>query len=128
MNTDSNQSVLERLASSQLYKDYERAFNEATGLPISLRPVESWQLPHHGKRFENPFCALMAEKSRTCAACLQVQEKISQAATHEPKTLTCRFGLCDTAVPVRMGERLIGFLEEHDQRRHDGHFDHRCLG
>jgi AraC-like DNA-binding protein len=102
--------VIETLTGSKIYQDYERAFSEATGLPVALRPVESWQLPLHGKRFENPFCALMAQKSRACAACLQVQQRLSESAGHEPQTVTCPAGLCDIAIPVRMGEQLIGFL------------------
>lgn len=102
--------LIEKLVASKLYQDYERAFSDATGLPVALRPVESWQLPHHGQRHENEFCAMLAEKSRTCAACLQLQEKLAQAAHDGPATLACRFGLCDTAVPVRVGKRLVGFL------------------
>lgn len=103
-------NLIEALVGSNIYQEYERAFSEATGLPVSLRSVESWQLPHHGKRFENPFCALLAQKSRACAACLQVQQELSETATFEPKTLICAAGLCDVAVPVRMGEQLVGFL------------------
>jgi AraC-like DNA-binding protein len=102
--------LIEALVNSKIYQDYERAFSEATGLPVALRSVESWQLPHHGKKFENPFCAMLAQKSRACAACLQVQQKLSETATTEPQTVTCPMGLCDIAIPVRMGEQLIGFL------------------
>jgi AraC-like DNA-binding protein/ligand-binding sensor protein len=109
MNATKNLS--EVLASSKLYQDYERAFCETTGLPVTLRPVESWQLPHHDRRNENPFCALMAQKSRSCAACLQVQQQLADQAKYEPGTVVCHFGLCDTAVPVRLGEKLVGFLQ-----------------
>src|SRR5207249_10663534 len=109
MNDKAN--TIEKLANSKLYKDYERAFSETTQLPVTLRPVESWQLPHHGKQRESPFCSLMAQKSRSCAACLQTQEKLSQAAQREPASITCPHGLTDTAVPVRAGERTIGFLQ-----------------
>jgi len=102
--------LIEPLAGSKIYQDYERAFSEMTGLPMMLRSVESWQLPHHNKKFENPFCGMLAEKSRACAACLQTQQKLSETATHEAKTVTCQAGLCDIAVPVRMGDQLIGFL------------------
>jgi AraC-like DNA-binding protein len=102
--------LIEALAGSKIYQDYERAFSEATGLPVALRSVESWQLPHHGKKFENPFCGMLAQKSRSCAACLQTQQQLSETAKHEAKTVTCPAGLCDTAVPVRMGDQLIGFL------------------
>src|SRR3954471_11651610 len=104
-------TLAEALSSSKIYQDYERAFSEATGMPVALRPVESWQLPHHGKRNENPFCQMMSQKSRACSACLQVQEALSQTATLEAQTITCPVGMCDTAVPVRLGDRLIGFLQ-----------------
>src|SRR5574342_214963 len=91
--------VIETLTNSRLYQDYERAFSETTGLPVALRPVESWQLPHHGKRKENPFCARIADTSRSCAACLQVQQKLAETAKEQPQTVACPFGLSDTAVP-----------------------------
>lgn len=106
-----NQNIVNALASSEMYREYERAFTETTGLPMAFRPVESWQLPLHNKRKESPFCALMAQKSRACAACLQMQQKLSEAATHEAQTLNCVHGLCDTAVPVRLGDRVLGFLQ-----------------
>ena len=102
--------LAEVLSSSKIYQDYEGAFSEATGLPMTLRPVESWQLPHHGRRNENPFCAMLATKSRACAACLQVQQKLSESARYEPGSETCQVGMCDSAVPVRLGEKLVGFL------------------
>src|ERR1043166_7464268 len=63
-------ALVEAMVNSKIYQDYESAFSEATGLPVALRPVESWQLPHHGKRNENPFCQMMSQKSRACGACL----------------------------------------------------------
>ncbi len=103
-------ALIETLAGSKIYQDYERAFSEATGLPVALRPVESWQLPKYARRFENPLCALLGQKSRACAACLQTQQQLTKTATHTPQTVTCQAGLCDSAVPVRMGGELIGFL------------------
>lgn len=113
-----NETLIKRLANSQLYQDYERAFTDATGLPVSLRPIETWQLPLHGRRGENPFCAIMANQSRTCAACLQMQEALGQAAMRDPATITCDYGLCETAVPVKLGEETIGFLQTGQVMRH----------
>src|SRR5215207_8902736 len=97
-----NGHLLETLTRSEMFKDYERAYNETTGMPVTLRPVETWQLPLHGKRRENPFCAMMAEKSRTCAACLQTQEKLAKAALNAPCAMNCAYGLCELAVPVKL--------------------------
>jgi ligand-binding sensor protein len=52
----------------------------------------------------------MSKTSRACAACLQVQQQLADAATLEPQTITCGLGLTETAVPIRMGDQLIGFL------------------
>jgi len=102
--------LIKTLAESKMYQEYERAFSDTTGLTVSLRSVESWQLPHHGKRLENSFCSMLSTSSQACSACLKCQERLSQTATHEAKTVTCQLGLCETAVPVRMGDQLIGFL------------------
>jgi AraC-like DNA-binding protein/ligand-binding sensor protein len=106
-----HKQLIEALVHSPLYQDYERAFGEATGMPVALRSVESWQLPYHGHRQENEFCALVAQKSRACANCLQVQQRLSDLARFEPQTVTCAFGLSETAVPVRMGDQIIGYLQ-----------------
>lgn len=103
--------LLETLIHSEMFQNYERAYTETTGLPVTLRPVETWQLPLHGRRRENPFCALMAEKSRTCAACLQTQEKLAQEAMDAPGSLNCAYGLCELAVPVKLGAQTIGLLQ-----------------
>ncbi|MGA3285405.1 MAG: helix-turn-helix domain-containing protein [Verrucomicrobiota bacterium] len=110
-NGNGNRALVDALVGSRVYREYERAFSDMTGLPVALQPVETWQLPHHGKRNENPFCALMSQKSRACAACLQVQERLCAKAMSEPQTVICPVGLCDTAVPVRLSDRLIGFLQ-----------------
>jgi AraC-like DNA-binding protein/ligand-binding sensor protein len=104
-------TLIDALVTSRIYQDYERAFTEATGLPLALRPVESWQLPHHGKRGESPFCAMVAGKSKACAVCLQVQDKLVSAAMNEPATIACDAGMCDTAVPVKLGDKVVGFLQ-----------------
>lgn len=111
MNSNPNKTLLDALAQSPIYQDYERAFSEATGLPVSLRSVESWQLPHHGKRSENRFCAIMSQKSRSCAACLQVQQQLSEKSANGPCSVVCPVGLCDMAVPVKLGGQVIGLLQ-----------------
>jgi len=106
-----NATLVDTLAHSEMYQQYERAFSETTGLPVTLRPVESWQMPHRNKRNENPFCAMMAQKSRACAACLQVQQQLTEKGTREACTVTCLHGLSDTAVPVRTGDQVLGYLQ-----------------
>lgn len=106
-----NGDLIQALVDSGIYREYEAAFTKATGLPVSLRPVESWQLPHAGKKSQNAFCAEMARSNCTCAACLSMQEKLSKGAREEACTERCEMGLYDSAVPVKLGEELIGFLQ-----------------
>src|SRR5258708_26899062 len=109
--TNEQNEIAERLVSSKVYQDYERAFCDTTGLPVTLRPVESWQLPHSGRRNENKFCSLMAQKSRSCAACLQTQQRLAETAREHANTVSCSHRLSDTAMPVRLGARLIRYLQ-----------------
>lgn len=110
-NVHRSRQLVGQLKQSQIYRDYEQAFRDTTGLPINLRPIESFDLPHHGDPKENPFCALMAQTNQSCAACLQLQRKVEESAQLEPKTLKCFAGLCDSAVPIRVGENLVAFLQ-----------------
>lgn len=105
-----SENLIRALTASKIYSDYERAFCQTTGMPLAFRSVESWQLQHHGQPNENPFCAQLARASHACAACLQVQQQLAETATQAPQTVNCMVGLCETAVPVRLGNQLIGFL------------------
>ncbi|MET0262672.1 MAG: helix-turn-helix domain-containing protein [Rariglobus sp.] len=106
-----SRALVDQLKRSQIYRDYEQAFRETTGLPFRLRALESFDLSHRGDPNENPFCALMAKSNQSCSACLLLQRRVEEEARMEPKTLKCFAGLCDSAVPVRVGENLIAFLQ-----------------
>lgn len=106
-----SRAIVEQLKRSKIYRDYQQAFRDTTGLPINLRPIEAFDLPFQDDPNENPFCALMAKANHTCAACLQLQRKVEEQAKMEPKTLKCFAGLCDSAVPIRVGENLVAFLQ-----------------
>lgn len=110
MVSNNSKKMVEALSQTTIYHDYERAFTDATGLPLALSSLESWGLPHHTRRKENPFCAMMASSSRSCAACLRVQQDLCESAKTEAKSVNCPLGLTDTAVPVRLGESVIGYL------------------
>ena len=106
----SDKRLLEALSRSKVYRQYERTFNEATGLPLALRPVEFFALPFQGKKNENGFCAFLAGGKGSCTLCLQTQGHCSNNPGQEPRSIQCPFGLTETTVPVRLGERVIGFL------------------
>jgi AraC-like DNA-binding protein/ligand-binding sensor protein len=107
---NANKQLIDTLLRSRLFRDYDKVFTKATGLPLALRPLEYWQLEHHQKTNENRFCALLAERPATLAVCLQSHAEIVQHTGIASRTETCPFGLTETAVPVRLGEETIGFL------------------
>jgi AraC-like DNA-binding protein/ligand-binding sensor protein len=113
-----SRELVAALQRSKLFREYERVFAQATGLPLALRPVEYWQLAHRGKRNENPFCALLAKNPKTLAICLEVHEKMIRHTGDLPTTVVCPFGLTETAVPLRLGQETIGYLRVGQVLRH----------
>jgi hypothetical protein len=113
-----NKQLIDMLRRSRLFRDYENVFTKATGLPLTLRPLEFWQLAHHGKKHENPFCALLAERPSTLAVCLNTHQGMIDHTGELPHTVTCPFGLTETAVPVKLGSEIIGYLRIGQVLRH----------
>jgi len=106
-----DEDVVVRLRGSQIFRDYQQAFQTATGLPLILRTAGSFQEPMHGAKNVNPFCSLMAAKSKSCAACLQLQQRAEAEAATGATTLECFAGLSESLVPVRLGEKTIAYLQ-----------------
>ena len=115
---DSNKQLIDMLRRSRLLRDYENVFTRATGLALTLRPLEFWQLAHHGKKHENPFCRMLAERPKTLAVCLQAHQEMIDHTSVLPHTVTCPFGLTETAVPVKLGNQVIGYLRIGQVLRH----------
>src|SRR5688572_32923722 len=85
--TQRNQDLVARIEKSQLFRDYRSAFETATGLPLTIRAAGSFQPPLAGSKRINAFCALMAARNRSCAACLELQQRAEQEAGGQSKTL-----------------------------------------
>jgi AraC-like DNA-binding protein/ligand-binding sensor protein len=103
--------VVSRLQKSEIFRGYQKAFQTATGLPLALRAVGSFQPPLRGSKQINGFCALMASTSKTCAACLQMQQRVEDESIGQSRTIECFAGLSESVVPVRLGEKVIGYLQ-----------------
>ena len=106
-----DEEVIARLQASEIFRDYQDAFETATGLPLVLRAAGSFQPPLTGSKQLASFCALIAGESKTCAACLQLQAAAQQEVVTECKTFRCFAGLSESVVPVRIGEKVIGYLQ-----------------
>src|SRR5437667_8378175 len=101
----SDQEVMRHLSRSQIFKDYERAFSEAMGLPLNIRVHNSWSPAHHGKTDRDSFAAILARFNQARAACLRAQSDASQELASTARTVTWFAGLSESAVPVYVGDR-----------------------
>jgi len=110
--------MVDMLRRSRLFRDYEGVFSKATGLALALRPADYWQLEHQGKKNQNPFCALLAENPKSLAVCLEAHQEMIEHTGELPHTVTCPFGLTETAVPVKLGASIIGYLRIGQVLRH----------
>ncbi len=108
---ESHHNTVLHLQRSVIFRDYQSAFETTTGLPLALRSAGSMQPPLHGSKQANAFCTLMATQNKSCAACLQLQQRIKDSASVEPRTLECFAGLNESAVPIRLGETVVGYLQ-----------------
>lgn len=106
-----DEDVVDRLKASQIFRDYQEAFETATGLPLVLRAVGSFEPPLRGSSQIASFCRLMGGTSKTCAACLQLQATVESEAVTDCKTIECFAGLSESVVPVRIGEKVIAYLQ-----------------
>ena len=106
-----NEQLLEKLSKSQIFSDYQKAFGEATGLPLTVRPIHVGIPSLHDHPHENPFCALLAKSNKSCAACLETQETLSEGPSASPRTEVCFAGFSETSIPLRFGHQLVGFLQ-----------------
>ena len=110
----SSQRTLEVLSASPMYRHYALAFTQGTGLPLRLQGPGLLHVVRYARRQENPFSALMAATDRDCtpssAQGYALQCRLEEEAQFAPRTLKGFAGLCETVVPVRVGEVVIAFL------------------
>ncbi|MCP5531585.1 MAG: PocR ligand-binding domain-containing protein [Akkermansiaceae bacterium] len=106
-------SLLERLANSERFRVYQDAFRTATGLPLRLVPSDpdAWCLDDQ-KINRSPFCEALNACDSACGACIETNRRLmKEAETKGPMTCHCFAGLCATAVPVKMGASVVGYLK-----------------
>ena len=111
--TDYDHVLFEKLFHSELFATYQDAFRSATGLPLRLvgPSVEEWCMDAGGKN-RSPFCKALNLCQKTCDACIETNSRLmEEAAVSGPTTCHCFAGMAATAVPVRSGSRLLGFLK-----------------
>ncbi len=106
-----SREIVAHIRSSVIYRSYEDAFQTTTGLPLALRPLGTLQSPLHESKNASRFCALMISANKSCAACLRLQQQVEESSAESVCTLECYAGLSESAVPIRVGENVVAFLQ-----------------
>jgi AraC-like DNA-binding protein/ligand-binding sensor protein len=106
-------SLLQRITHSDRYKMHQEAFRTATGLPLRLVSADpdGWCLDDQ-KVNRSPFCESLNLIEGTCDACVETNRRLmNEAEVNGPTTCHCFAGLCATAIPIKMGATVIGYLK-----------------
>jgi AraC-like DNA-binding protein len=106
-------TVHERLKQSDLFKVYQDAFRTATGLPLRLVGAnpDDWCLDDQAVN-RSPFCEALNLCRSACLACIETNRRlIAEARVKGPSSCHCFAGLTASAVPVMIGNSVVGFLK-----------------
>jgi len=106
-------SLLDRILQSDRFKIYQDAFRLTTGLPLRLvsSDPDHWCLDDQSIN-RSPFCEALNLCGSANTACRETNSRLmKEAERNGPSTCSCFAGLCATAVPVKMGASVVGFLK-----------------
>jgi AraC-like DNA-binding protein len=112
-NQEFESALLQRIAHSERFKLYQEAFRTATGLPLRLVSADpdGWCLDDQNIN-RSPFCEALNLCKSACNACLDTNRRLmNEAEVNGPTTCHCFAGLCATAVPVKLGATVIGYMK-----------------
>jgi AraC-like DNA-binding protein/ligand-binding sensor protein len=110
---DFENGLYSRLRETGLFTIYQNAFQNATGLPLMLVGTGdvgeciSSDAANHG-----PFCEALHLCKSACHACIETNHRLlEEASVKGPATCHCFAGLVASAVPVKAGNTVIGYLK-----------------
>jgi AraC-like DNA-binding protein len=106
-----SREIVAHIRKSEVFASYEAAFEKATGLPLAIRAVGAFDSPLLESKAASPFLVLLSRTNRTCAAYLQFQQEVEQAAAAAAATRESFAGLVESMVPVRMGDTVVAYLQ-----------------
>lgn len=103
-------TLTEKLSQSEILQDYERAFAEVTGMPLEFRVAGKKRPGIRNKPKANAFCAQLSETDPGCKMCVDMQERLTDPEVSGTRSGFCAAGLTDAAVPVQVGDQILGYL------------------
>jgi len=99
------------LTKSAIFRDFEDAFHKLTNLPLHYIPMGSDEAVDGITDHDNPLCRHFQNDAAVCSTCAMMHDRLRNKGQSESYTAQCFVGLTETAVPVKLGEEVIGFLQ-----------------
>lgn len=107
---DQDGLLVRKLVDSSIFRDYQQAFTNATGLSFWLQPLNPAHTLHVNAGCQSPLYALLAANKSIRTELFQFQNALHLKASNGPATMRSRYGINESAIPVKLGDRLIGYL------------------
>lgn len=101
------------LPQSDFYREHQRAFSEAVGLPVTVHAPGTFQIAGDAEGIPD-FCRTMARGSRVCSTCCEEHRRLQDPSGESTRTMKCFAGMSSTAIPIRVAKRPAAYL-------HTGH-------
>jgi AraC-like DNA-binding protein/ligand-binding sensor protein len=110
---DFEHGLCSRLRDSGQFTIYQNAFQSATGLPLMLVGTgEGGECVSDDAANHGPFCEALHLCKSECSACTETNRHLlEEASVNGPATCHCFAGLVASAVPVKAGASVIGYLK-----------------
>ena len=105
-------TIYDRLVQSQIVRDYETFFADATGMTLKLIPKDPGFERIPIGRSANPFCALLASNPKASKICCQFHTEAQKCAAKDPtKQRACCFAaMVHVFAPVIMTGQHVATL------------------
>ncbi len=107
-----NQALYDKVLDCELFKTYQHAFRNATGLPLRFLRIDA-EIPSACEYDANgsSFCEKLKLCKSACNACIDVNQRLNaEAKINGPSSCHCFSGMAATAVPVLFNGAPIGML------------------
>ncbi len=107
----STRRLVESLQATPLYRQYQQAFQKATGMSMRLRLPDSDDVPATNERDDqNPFCKELIAKNLVSDSCCASRNAVKMRSGPEGAGGVCFARFRISALPVFVGEMLLAYL------------------
>lgn len=99
-------AIIAQLRGSQPFTTWMTALQQILNVPLALLAASHWPPCKNPAGCQNPLCAAMLNVRRECKSC----ENACTASPGAVETIKCLGNLQESALPIRLENRIIAFL------------------